>query len=159
VTDLLSVDGIGIAFGGVRVLHDVSFAVPPGGRVALIGPNGAGKTTLFNVLCGVHRPNTGHVRLDGRDVTRMPAHRRITLGMSRSFQNIRLMPHLSVVENVMLGQHARASGLAAFALVSRAFRSRWRREAEERLASFGLGAYPGAAVADLPYGTRCPRRA
>jgi branched-chain amino acid transport system ATP-binding protein len=154
VTTLLSVDKIGIAFGGVKVLTDVSFAVPEGGRVALIGPNGAGKTTLFNVLCGVHAPQTGRLILGGTDFTNLPANRRIALGMSRSFQNIRLMPHLSVVENVMLGQHVRASGLSMLSPVARGFRSRWRREAEERLAGFGLGAYPGESVADLPYGVR-----
>jgi branched-chain amino acid transport system ATP-binding protein len=154
MTTLLSVDGIGIAFGGVQVLHDISFHVPEGGRVALIGPNGAGKTTLFNVLCGVHAPDTGRLTLRGQDFTAMPASRRIRLGMSRSFQNIRLMPHLSVVENVMLGQHSRAGGSALFSLVARGLPSRWRREAEDRLASFGLGAYPGESVSDLPYGVR-----
>ena len=154
MTALLSVEGIGIAFGGVQVLQDVSFSVPEGGRVALIGPNGAGKTTLFTVLCGVHAPNTGKLKLRGRDFTAMPANRRIRLGMSRSFQNIRLMPHLSVVENVMLGQHARADGAALFSLVARGFPSVWRREAEDRLASFGLGTYPGESVSDLPYGVR-----
>jgi branched-chain amino acid transport system ATP-binding protein len=151
VTALLSVEGIGIAFGGVQVLQDVSFSMPEGGRVALIGPNGAGKTTLFNVLSGVHAPNAGRLLLRGQDFTRLPANRRIGLGLSRSFQNIRLMPHLSVVENVMLGQHSRASGSALFSLVAR---GRWRREAEARLASFGLGTYPGEAVSDLPYGVR-----
>ncbi len=154
MSTLLSVDGIGIAFGGVQVLHDVSFTVPARGRVALIGPNGAGKTTLFNVLCGVHAPSSGRLLLHGRDFTDMPAHRRISLGMSRSFQNIRLMPHLSVVENVMLGQHARAGGWSLFDLIPRGIPSRWRREAEARLASFGLSTYPGEAVADLPYGVR-----
>jgi branched-chain amino acid transport system ATP-binding protein len=151
MTTLLSVEGISIAFGGVQVLQDVSFVIPEGGRVALIGPNGAGKTTLFNVLSGVHAPSTGRLLLRGRDVARLPANRRIGLGMSRSFQNIRLMPHLSVVENVMLGQHSRASGAALFSLVAR---GRWRREAEERLAGLGLGTYPGEAVSDLPYGVR-----
>jgi len=84
----------------------------------------------------------------------MPAHRRIGLGMARSFQNIRLMPHLSVVENVMLGQHVRAGGLSLFNLVAPGLGSRWRREAEQRLASFGLDAYHGEAVPDLPYGVR-----
>ena len=154
MTALLSVEGIGIAFGGVQVLQDVSFTVPEGGRVALIGPNGAGKTTLFNVLSGVHAPSTGRLRLQGQDFTTLAANRRVGLGMSRSFQNIRLMPHLSVVENVMLGQHSRASGPALFNIVAHRFPSRWRREAEERLASFGLGIYLGEAVSDLPYGVR-----
>ena len=152
---LLTVDGVSIAFGGVQVLRDVSFHVAPGARLALIGPNGAGKTTMFNVVSGVHRPDTGRILLDGADISALPPSRRIALGISRSFQNIRLMPHLSVVENVMLGQHARArSWRDLLSPTGRAFRSRWRREAEGRLASFGLGTYPGEAVSNLPYGVR-----
>ena len=83
-----------------------------GSRTALIGPNGAGKTTLFNLLSGIYRPDA---RLGwcwtAADISAVPAQRRSRFGLARSFQNIRLMPHLSTVENVMLGQHGRARGL------------------------------------------------
>ena len=155
MTALLAVEAVHLAFGGVQVLRGVSFTVPAGGRVALIGPNGAGKTTLFNLVSGVHRPDAGRVVLDGADISSLPPRKRIALGLSRSFQNIRLMPNLSVVENVMLGQHARAHGLRAMlSPTGRLWRSTWRREAESRLASFGLGDLRGEAVSNLPYGIR-----
>jgi branched-chain amino acid transport system ATP-binding protein len=154
MTPILEIDRLNLAFGGVDVLHGVSFRVPRGGRIALVGPNGAGKTSLFNVVSGVYAPSSGRVLFDGRDISRIPARRRIGLGMSRSFQNIRLMPHLSVVENVMLGQHSRAGGLSLLTPVVPPWRSSWRREAESRLAAFGLDHYSGDAVSSLPYGVR-----
>jgi branched-chain amino acid transport system ATP-binding protein len=154
MTPLLEIDRLNLAFGGVDVLHGVSFSVPRGGRIALVGPNGAGKTSLFNVVSGVYAPSSGRVLFDGHDISRIPARRRVGLGMSRSFQNIRLMPHLSVVENIMLGQHARAGGLSLLTPVVPPWRSSWRREAEARLAAFGLDRYSGEAVSSLPYGVR-----
>jgi branched-chain amino acid transport system ATP-binding protein len=153
MTALLSVEGLSRSFGGLTVVDDVTFAVEAGGRVALIGPNGAGKTTVFNLLSGVYAPDRGRIVFDGTDIVAVPSRRRIALGLARSFQNIRLMPHLSAVENVMLGQHARASGIPS--LLSPLGRSsRWRREAEARLASLGLSTFPGEVVANLPYGVR-----
>jgi branched-chain amino acid transport system ATP-binding protein len=155
MTALLEVERLHLAFGGVDVLHGVSFAVARGGRTALVGPNGAGKTSLFNVVSGVYAPSAGRIVFDGRDISRVPARHRIALGISRSFQNIRLMPHLSVVENVMLGQHARARTLGALLTpIVPPWRSSWRREAEQRLEQFGLGAFRGESVASLPYGVR-----
>ena len=152
---LLEVEDAHLAFGGVQVLRGVSFSVAQGARLALIGPNGAGKTTLFNLVSGVYRPDAGRVLLDGADISALPPRRRIALGISRSFQNIRLMPNLSVVENVMLGQHARVHGLRAMlSPTGRLFRSAFRREAEARLAEFGLGDFRGEAVSNLPYGIR-----
>lgn len=152
---LLTVRDLSRSFGGLKVVDGVGFDVGRGGRTALIGPNGAGKTTVFNLLCGVYAPDAGTIRFDGADIVGVPSRRRIGLGLARSFQNIRLMPHLSVVENVMLGQHARASGLVALATPLSLFgRSRWRREAEARLASLGLPTFPGEVVASLPYGVR-----
>ena len=152
---LLAVDDVRLAFGGVEVLRGISFTVAPNARLALIGPNGAGKTTLFNLVSGVYRPDAGRVLLDGADISALPPRRRIALGIARSFQNIRLMPNLSVVENVMLGQHARVHGLRAMlSPTGRLWRSSWRREAEDRLAAFGLGDFRGETVSTLPYGIR-----
>ncbi|MEO0991821.1 MAG: ABC transporter ATP-binding protein [Pseudomonadota bacterium] len=151
---ILTVDGLGKHFGGVVVLEDVSFSVTKGARHALIGPNGAGKTTLFNVISGVFPPDEGRVVLNGRDLAGVPARRRIAMGMARSFQNIRLMPHLSVVENVMLGQHARPGWLRLLKPVGLLPKARERDEATEMLAAFGLGTYPGQVVGNLPYGVR-----
>jgi branched-chain amino acid transport system ATP-binding protein len=151
-TDMLSIEGVAKNFGGLSVISDVSFSVPEGGRVALIGPNGAGKTTMFNLVSGVYRQTKGSIRLQGRDISDVPSRDRIRLGMSRSFQNIRLMPHLSVVENVMLGQQARTGSLVD--MVWPLSGSKWRREAEKLLGEMGLHAYPGEVVATLPYGIR-----
>jgi len=124
-----------------------------GSRTALIGPNGAGKTTVFNLLTGVYPVDGGEIALDGANITHLPARDRVVHGMSRSFQNIRLMPHLSTVENVMLGQHARARRPGQqLAPVGLTRSNRWVAEAEAALDAAGLTTYPGQVVADLPYG-------
>lgn len=151
---VLSVTGMQKSFGGLRVIDDVSFEVADGSRTALIGPNGAGKTTVFNLLTGVYPLDAGAVALDGTDIAAVPSQDRVVHGMSRSFQNIRLMPHLSTVENVMLGQHARARSLPDLLFPPLALRNRWRAEAEAALADAGLGTWPGEVVANLPYGVQ-----
>lgn len=150
---LLELKSVSKRFGGLQVINDVSFTVVKGSRTALIGPNGAGKTTLFNLISGVYDLDTGSIHIDGRDISQIPAHKRCRAGLSRSFQNIRLMPHLSTVENVMLGQHSRSS-LPGQLFPVGIGRSRPVREAEEALKSAGLDTYPGQIVADLPYGVQ-----
>ncbi len=152
---LLSLHAVSKNFGGLSVISDVSFDVPTGSRTALIGPNGAGKTTIFNLISGVFSPSDGEIRLEGQAIDALPSRARVGHGIARSFQNIRLMPHLSVVENVMLGQQARAGSLAGMLTPLSLFgRSKWRREAEEVLDRMGLSTYPGEVVATLPYGIR-----
>jgi branched-chain amino acid transport system ATP-binding protein len=152
---LLSLANASKNFGGLAVISDVSFDVARGARTALIGPNGAGKTTIFNLISGVYRPDVGEIRLDGRDISAIPSRKRVGLGIARSFQNIRLMPHLSVVENIMLGQQARAGNLVDMLTPISFFgRSKWRREAEALLDEMGLDPSPGEVVATLPYGIR-----
>jgi branched-chain amino acid transport system ATP-binding protein len=151
----LTLDHLGKAFGGLRVLRDLSFTVRAQEPTALIGPNGAGKTTVFNLVSGVYAPSEGRILLGERDITHMPSRRRIAVGLSRSFQNIRLMAHLTVIENLIVGQHVRASGLLdlvkPFRLVPN---HRWRREAIDALAECGLEAYADESVSALPYGIR-----
>ena len=151
---ILSVERVDKHFGGVVVLEDVSFDVVSGSRHALIGPNGAGKTTLFNIISGVYRPDRGAIRLNGQDLADIPSRRRIAMGMARSFQNIRLMPHLSVVENVMLGQHARPGLLRKLKPLGLMPRSSEKTEALDLLRTFGLDPHRGQVVANLPYGVR-----
>ena len=105
---VLTLEHIGLHIGGARILQDVSLQVPAGEMLGVIGPNGAGKTTLFNVISGVIRPTEGAVRLDGRDVTLEPIHRRATAGLGRTFQTSSLFPALSVLENVRLTAQAHA---------------------------------------------------
>jgi len=105
VHPILRLDSVSKHFGGLSVIEDLSFAVRPGTRTALIGPNGAGKTTVFNLISGVFPVDAGRILLDGVDITAIASRRRIRHGIARSFQNIRLMPHLSTLENIMVGQH------------------------------------------------------
>ncbi len=99
---LLDIQGVGVNFGGLAALREVSFSMEAGERVALIGPNGAGKTTLFNVLTGQLKPTTGKVYFKGTDVTHHSVFARTHLGMARSFQITSLFPYLSVLVNAML---------------------------------------------------------
>ncbi len=151
--NILNIQSLKKSFGGLVVIDDVSFAVAKTSKTALIGPNGAGKTTIFNLLSGVYDVDSGTIVLDGVDITLTEAHDRVLHGLSRSFQNIRLMPHLSTVENVMLGQHATSRGwrdmIYPLSILSK---NRWRDEAEAALADAGIGTYPGEVVANLPYG-------
>jgi len=152
---LLQLRGVTKSFGGLRVVEDVSFDLPQGGRLGLIGPNGAGKTTVFNLISGVYPIDAGAILLGGAPIQGMTPRARVRAGLARSFQNIRLMPHLSAVENVMLGQHARAAGLGALLTpIGWMPRGRWRREAEGLLRRAGLDIAPDAVVANLPYGIR-----
>jgi branched-chain amino acid transport system ATP-binding protein len=107
---LLKVEGLGIAFGGLKAVNDVSFAVKPGEIVSVIGPNGAGKTTLFNMISGVYLPGAGRVVLDGQDVTRLAPHRLAERGLSRTFQNLQIFQTMSVLDNAMAGHHLRERG-------------------------------------------------
>ena len=100
--EVLKVEHLSQSFGGLTVIEDVSFSLGSAEKVALIGPNGAGKTTLLNVLSGFITPIAGRIYLLGKDVTNMPSHRRVSLGLSRSFQINTLFPNLSLLNNVLL---------------------------------------------------------
>ena len=104
---LLAIDGLTVRFGGLVALNEVSLVVPQGGVVAVIGPNGSGKSTLFNAITGLTELASGTVRFDGADITSLPSHEILRRGIARTFQNIRLFSNLSVLENVLIGQHAR----------------------------------------------------
>jgi len=95
-------------FGGLHAVNDVSFKVEPGAIKALIGPNGAGKTTIFNLIAGVLEPSTGSIAFKGQEIKGVRPHRIASLGMSRTFQNIKLFHGMSALENVMLGRHTRS---------------------------------------------------
>jgi len=155
MADLLSMDGVHKAFGGLKVIQDFSLSVAPGARIGLIGPNGAGKTTIFNLITGVYPVTSGRIVMDGADITPLPDWQRARHGMARSFQNIRLMPHLSAVENIMLGQHLRArrwyDQIAPLGLMPR---NRWRADALAALEAAGLARYAAALVYNLPYGVQ-----
>jgi len=150
---ILTLENVNKNFGGLRVVEDLSFSVRRGVSTALIGPNGAGKTTVFNLITGVHPIDAGRMLLDGSDISAMPSRQRIHHGIARNFQNIRLMPHLSALENVLIGQHCRNRGLrGVLQPVNLIPRNRWREEARAALADAGLAEHERATVGSLPYG-------
>ncbi len=108
MTALLELRNIGMTFGGLRAVDELSFSVQEGHIVGLIGPNGAGKTTVFNMITGVYRPTDGDILWRGNPITGTPPHRVARLGIRRTFQTIRLFPDMTVFENVRAGCHLRA---------------------------------------------------
>ncbi len=155
---LLDVRELSVRFGGVVALDRVSFTVDAGEVVALIGPNGAGKTTLFNVITRVYRPSAGSVLVDGMPVSRIPSHHVIRHGLARTFQNVALFRSMTVLENVIVGDHIRTpSGwLESTIPMPRAVRaeSAARKRAMEMIEFVGLGAVATRPVAVLPFGTQ-----
>ena len=152
---ILRLESVSKHFGGLRVVEDLNLAVRRGVRTALIGPNGAGKTTLFNLITGVFPVDAGRILLDGVDITATSSHLRIGHGVARSFQNIRLMPHLSTLENVMVGQHCRNRGVrGVLQPVNLVPRNRWREAARAALLDAGLIEYERSTVGNLPYGVQ-----
>ena len=152
---ILRLDSVSKHFGGLRVVENLNLAVRRGVRTALIGPNGAGKTTVFNLITGVFPVDAGRILLDGADITATPSRSRIGHGIARSFQNIRLMPHLSTLENVMVGQHCRNRGMrGVLQPLNLVPRNRWREAARAGLADAGLIEYERSTVGNLPYGVQ-----
>ena len=130
---LLSVRDVTLRFGGIVALDGVSFDVEPGTITGLIGPNGAGKTTVFNVVTRLYRPDGGDVELDGASLLRTPAHRIVERGIARTFQNLNLFRTMSVLENVLVGGHARGRGFDEREALRDARRGRSRRTAPRSL--------------------------
>jgi branched-chain amino acid transport system ATP-binding protein len=102
---LLQVSGVSLNFGGIRALTDVSFDVHQGEVFSIIGPNGAGKTSMLNCISGRYRPTAGTITFKGRDITRLKPNKRADLGIGRTFQNLALFGHMSVLDNIMVGRH------------------------------------------------------
>ena len=155
---LLEVRDLSVRFGGVVALDRVSFSVESGQVVALIGPNGAGKTTLFNVITRIYRPSSGVVLVDGEPVSRMPAHHVIRRGLARTFQNVALFRSMTVLENVVVGDHIKtASGwLESTIPTPRAAKEEGaaRKRAREMIDFVGLAKFADLPVAALPFGTQ-----
>ncbi len=152
----LALDAVSLAFGGLRVLEGVSFEARPGELFALIGPNGAGKTSVLNCVSGIYRPNAGHIRFDEHEITRAKSHHIARLGVARTFQHGELVPHMSVVENLLVARHARfgtnliSEGL--FLPRVRAAEVEHRRAVEEVLDFVELERYRHQPVDALPFG-------
>ena len=143
-------------FGGLNVLHDVSFTVPEGRIFGLIGPNGAGKTTVFNLVTGLLAPSGGTIEFAGRSLVGVKPHRITRLGLGRTFQNIRVFKQMSLLENVVVGMHAHlAYGVADWLLALPSFRrqeAEARERAHELLGWVGLDAKALETADELSYG-------
>jgi branched-chain amino acid transport system ATP-binding protein len=154
---ILEVRDLSVRFGGVVALDRVSFSVEGGEVVALIGPNGAGKTTLFNVVTRVYKPQTGAVLVDGQSVLNMAPHQVVGHGLARTFQNVALFRSMSVLENVLVGDHIRTrSGWLGASVPTPSVvkeESAARRRALEILDFVGLGKLVQHPVLALPFGT------
>ncbi|MEI2655295.1 MAG: ABC transporter ATP-binding protein [Microthrixaceae bacterium] len=153
---LLEVADVGVRFGGVVALDGLSFSIDDGHICALIGPNGAGKTTLFNVVSRLYEPSQGSVRFDGLELLALSPHRIAALGIARTFQNLALVPGLSVLDNVRIGAHARTSGGfwgASTWLAQRSTERRIREDAMGELDRLGLASLANRPCAGLPFGT------
>jgi branched-chain amino acid transport system ATP-binding protein len=130
--DLLVADNVRKEFGGLTAVNDLDFTIPERSIVSLIGPNGAGKTTFFNMLTGLYKPTSGMIQFDGHDVTDKPPHAITKLGVGRTFQNIRLFPQMTALENVLVGMHARLKGGILGSILGTPGVRREEREAAER---------------------------
>jgi len=155
---LLAVENLSVSFGGLRAVDDVSFAVEEGQIYTLVGPNGAGKTTIFNLISGLYRPGAGAVRFRGTDTVGLSAHKIAALGIARTFQNIELFDHGSVLDNLLLGRHRHsATSLVEEFIHGRRVRAAelaGRQRAEEIIEFLDLQHYRRAGVQHLPYGVR-----
>ncbi|PLX39279.1 MAG: high-affinity branched-chain amino acid ABC transporter ATP-binding protein LivG [Hyphomicrobiales bacterium] len=153
---LLQIDEIGIDFGGIKAVDNVSFTVEEGQIFSIIGPNGAGKTTLFNMISGVYKPKFGKVLLAGKDVTAMEPNRLAALGLSRTFQNLQIFFRMTAVENVMVGCHLRERRSVLphlLALPSVRRQNRKTREGSLTLLDrVGLADYADTPAGSMPYG-------
>jgi len=154
---MLRVEGVSVAFGGMKAVNNVSFEVRPGEVFTLIGPNGAGKTTIFNAISLIV-PATGRISFEGRDLMGMAPHQVARLGIARTFQNIELFEHATVLQNLLIGRHVhRSTNLAAELLFLPSVRREERefREKVEKVIDFlDLAHYRDQMVAGLPYGVR-----
>ena len=152
----LTAANITVRFGGLVAVKDVSFTVPPASIVSLIGPNGAGKTTFFNVLTGLYRPSSGQVTLNGREITGVTPHKIASLGLGRTFQNIRLFGLMTAAENVMVAMHSHTTS-NILQIVGRTRHQR-REEVESRefaqqmLDFVGIGRHADEYARNLSYG-------
>ena len=155
---LFEADNISIAFGGIKAVDGVTFNVAPGEVFAIVGPNGAGKSTIFNLISRIYEPTGGRLTFQGQDITNVPAHTIAGRGIARTFQNIELFEHATVLDNLLIGRHCRARpNLFAEVLFTRGVRKREleHREAVEEVIDFlNLANYRDQRISGLPYGVR-----
>ncbi|MBN1967434.1 MAG: ABC transporter ATP-binding protein [Anaerolineae bacterium] len=155
---LLDAQGVSKIFGGLIAVNKVDLEIRPQTIVSLIGPNGAGKTTFFNCVTGFYQANEGTIRFEGRDITRLRTDQIVQLGISRTYQNIRLFRAMTVLENLLVGMHPRLSvgplGAVLHTPRTRAEEHHALADAERMLKFIGLQGMGDALAANLPYGSQ-----
>ncbi len=138
---LFEVKGLNKSFGGLRAIHNLDLEVNEGEIVSVIGPNGAGKTTFFNVVTGLYPPDTGEIHFEGRNLVGHSPYQITQAGIARTFQTVRLFPNMTILENVMVGQHSRSrSGILPAVFRTKGYlaeEEKIRKKAEEQLSFFG----------------------
>ena len=155
---LLAAEHLSVQFGGLKAVNDVSFEVWPNEVFSLIGPNGAGKTTIFNLISGLYRPTAGLVAFEGEKISHLAPYEIARLGIARTFQNIALFEHATVMQNLLVGRHClRHTNWFQDLLFTPKVRQtelQFRRTVEEVIEFLELQHYRDSMVAGLPYGVR-----
>jgi branched-chain amino acid transport system ATP-binding protein len=153
---LLQVSKLTKNFGGLTAVNQVTFAIDAGAILGMIGPNGAGKTTVFNLVTGFYAPDGGEICFEGQSLAGLASHQIVERGIARTFQTIRLFPNLTVLENVMAGQHCRTRAGVWGAILrppaQRAEEKAIRQRAEEQLRFMGIDLLGGELAKNLSYG-------
>ncbi len=154
--EILKVENVSLAFGGVMALTDVSFEVIEGEIFSIIGPNGAGKSSMFNVISGFYKPFRGRVIFKGTDITRFPPHRIAKMGIARTFQNIELFKGMTVLENLLLGRHIHIKNNIFSDIIwfgkGRRTEVEHRKVVEDIIDFLEIEQYRKSVVGMLPYG-------
>jgi branched-chain amino acid transport system ATP-binding protein len=156
---ILAAEHVSLRFGGVRALTDVSFEVRSGEVFSIIGPNGAGKTSMVNCISGRYRPTEGRIRFDGADITRVQTRKRAAVGIGRTFQNLALFGHMTVLDNIMVGRHHLLkhgfwTGMPYWLGGAQQEEIRHRREVEEIIDFLEIQHVRKATAGTLSYGLR-----
>jgi branched-chain amino acid transport system ATP-binding protein len=156
---ILEARGLSLRFGGVVALDGVEFSVSAGEIYSIIGPNGAGKTSLLNCVSGRYSPTAGSVGFQGQDITHLPPNRRAAIGIGRTFQNLALFGHMTVLENIMVGRHHLLtnnllSGSVYWVFGARREELEHRREVEEIIEFLEIQHIRKSIAGTLPYGLR-----
>jgi branched-chain amino acid transport system ATP-binding protein len=155
---MLQVEQMTHYFGGLRAVHGYDLEITSGQIRGLIGPNGAGKTTIFNLITGVYKPTEGTISFDGTDITGLPPHRIAAMGLGRTFQNLRLWRHMTVLEHVKMARYSKLGYGLVGAFFGTPQRQREEAESEEKAYSLlelvGIRHLADQIVTNLPYGAQ-----
>jgi len=155
---LLQITNMTHYFGGLRAVHEYNLGIDPGQIIGLIGPNGAGKTTIFNLITGIYQPTEGTIHLEGRNIVGLQSHRIAAAGLGRTFQNLCLWRHMTVLEHIKMARYSRITyGLigAFFCTMKRQMEEAAAEEkAFELMEMVGIAQFAGQMVINLPYGAQ-----